>query len=419
MIPLTLGSAPASQYFENTSAQPFGSEFFRNENEYDIRFEVPQIQRLRFTEDVFCDDFEVLSALIETSGPAAAKVQIWVDSALQSPQAAKLSQLQARLSEETHIDLVGDIQYVPGGEGVKRDPRIIEQILSSFNSAGLDRRSYVLVIGGGAVLDAVGFAAATAHRGLRLIRIPTTTLAQGDSGVGVKNAINYFDKKNWLGTFATPWAVINDTTILETLSDRDFRCGFSEAVKVSLLKSAEQFNFLVNNASRIRGRDPATTQQALKDSILWHLHHITRGGDPFEAEMARPLDFGHWSAHKLEPMSGYSLRHGEAVSIGVALDCLYSSRVYNLSREDARRVVGCLADIGLPTSHPLLAEKNALFEGLEEFRQHLGGELTITMIDQPGTPLDVHKIDYTEMGAAIDELIKISRGEKAIGREAA
>ena len=419
MTPLTLGPAPASQIFENSPAQPFGSEFFRNENEYDIRFEVPQIQRLRFTENVFCDDFEVLSALIETSGPAAAKVQIWVDSALKAPQGARLSQLQARLEEEAHIDLVGEIQYVPGGEGVKRDPRIIEQILSAFNSAGLDRRSYVLVIGGGAVLDAVGFAAATAHRGLRLIRIPTTTLAQGDSGVGVKNAINYFDKKNWLGTFATPWAVINDTMILDTLSDRDFRCGFSEAVKVSLLKSAEQFNFLVNNASRIRGRDPATTQQALKDSILWHLHHITRGGDPFEAEMARPLDFGHWSAHKLEPMSGYSLRHGEAVSIGVALDCLYSSRVYNLSREDARRVVGCLADIGLPTSHPLLAEKNALFEGLEEFRQHLGGELTITMIDQPGTPLDVHEIDYTEMGAAIDELIKISRGEKAIGREAA
>lgn len=418
MTPLTLDPKPASLRFEAANERPTKSEFFRDSNEFDIQFDVPQIQRLRFTDDVFHDDFGVLAALIEPSGPAAAKVQIWVDGALESSQGARLSELHARLDGEKHIDVVDEIQYVPGGEGAKRDPRLIESILAAFNRANLDRRSYVLVIGGGAVLDAVGYAAATAHRGLRLIRIPTTTLAQGDSGVGVKNAINYFDKKNWLGTFATPWAVINDAKILETLPDRDFRCGFSEAVKVSLLKSAEQFEVLVANAAQIRERDREVTQQALKHSILLHLQHITRGGDPFEAEMARPLDFGHWSAHKLEPMSGYALRHGEAVSIGVALDCLYSSRVYNLSREDAHRVVGCLAEMGLPTSHPLLANKAALFDGLEEFRQHLGGELTITMIDQPGAPLDVHEVDYAEMGAAIDELIEISRGENAIGREA-
>jgi 3-dehydroquinate synthase len=417
MTPLTLDSKPAPVKLEKASDLPTASEFFREGNEFDIRFEVPQIQRLRFTDDVFQGDFGVLATLIEPSGPMAAKVQIWVDGALELPQGARLTELHARLDGEKHIDVVGEIQYVTGGEGAKRDPRLIESMLAAFNQANLDRRSYVLVIGGGAVLDAVGYAAATAHRGLRLIRIPTTTLAQGDSGVGVKNAINYFEKKNWLGTFATPWAVINDAKILETLPDRDFRCGFSEAVKVSLLKSADQFETLVRNAIKIRERDHQVTQQALKHSILLHLQHITRGGDPFEAEVARPLDFGHWSAHKLEPMSAYALRHGEAVAIGVSLDCLYSSRVYNLSREDAHRVVRCLAEIGLPTSHSLLANKTALFDGLEEFRQHLGGELTITMIDQPGSPLDVHEVNHAEMGAAIDELIEISRGENAIGRE--
>ena len=419
MTPQLLDPTPIVQRLETVAGQSLSSEFFRDASEFDIRFNVPQIQRLRFTNDVFAEDFDVLTALIEPSGPAAAKVQIWVDGALQIPQGERLERLLKRLNDERGIEVVGEIQYVPGGEGAKRDPRLIESMLRAFNQANLDRRSYVLVIGGGAVLDAVGYAAATAHRGLRLIRIPTTTLAQGDSGVGVKNAINYFEKKNWLGTFATPWAVINDTKILETLPDRDFRCGFSEAVKVSLLKSAEHFDYLATNAARISNRDPQVTQKALKDSVLWHLHHITRGGDPFEAEMARPLDFGHWSAHKLEPMSEYTLRHGEAVSIGVALDCLYSSRVYNLSREDAHRVVRCLAEMGLPTSHPLLANQSALFDGLEEFRQHLGGELTITMIDQPGAPLDVHEVDFTEMGAAIKELIEISRGEKAIGRELA
>lgn len=417
MIPLTLELTPIAKRSGTVANKPLNSEFFCDAEQFDIRFDVPQIQRLRFTGDVLSKDFAVLAALIESSGPAPAKVQIWVDGALQGPQGNELEKFRVRLSEELHIDVMDEIQYVPGGESVKRDPRLIESILAAFNHANLDRRSYILVIGGGAVLDAVGFAAATAHRGIRLIRIPTTTLAQGDSGVGVKNAINYFDKKNWLGTFATPWAVINDTKILNTLPDRDFRCGFSEAVKVSLLKSAEQFDTLVANASLIRGRDPVATHQALKHSILLHLQHITRGGDPFEAEMARPLDFGHWSAHKLEPMSGYTLRHGEAVSIGVALDCLYSSRVYSLSRSDALRVVKCLAEMGLPTSHPLLSEKTALFDGLEEFRQHLGGQLTITMIDQPGTPLDVHEVDYHEMAAAINDLIKISRGENAIGRE--
>lgn len=417
MTSLTLRSIPTSQLAEQAPSRPLDPEFFCDDTEFDIHFDVPQIQRLRFTKDIMDGDFNTLADLIEASGPAPAKVQIWVDGALQIPQGANLERLHARLNNELHIDMVDGIKYLPGGECVKRDPRLIESILSSFNEVNLDRRSYVLVIGGGAVLDAVGFAAATAHRGIRLIRIPTTTLAQGDSGVGVKNAINYFGKKNWLGSFATPWAVINDAKILETLPDRDFRCGFSEAVKVSLLKSSEQFETLVANASQIRDRNSEVTQQALKHSILLHLQHITRGGDPFEAEMARPLDFGHWSAHKLEPMSEYSLRHGEAVSIGVALDCLYSSRVYNLSRTDAHRVVRCLAEIGLPTSHPLLENKAALFDGLEEFRQHLGGELTITMIDKPGTPLDVHEIDYAEMDSAIEELIQISRGENAIGRE--
>lgn len=391
--------------------------FSKYDDTYDVIFNIPQIQRLRFTKDIFGADFNVLSSLIERSGPAAPKIQVWVDDGLRASHDGILKNFCKLLESQEHINLVSDIQYVPGGEDSKRDPKLIDSILSVFNAANLDRRSYVLAIGGGAVLDAVGFAAATAHRGIRLIRIPTTTLAQGDSGVGVKNAINYFEKKNWLGTFATPWAVINDAKILTTLPNRDFRCGFAEAVKVSLLKSSDQFEYLVANADDIFKRDEVKSNEALKHSVLLHLEHITRGGDPFEAEMARPLDFGHWSAHKLEPLSNYTLRHGEAVSIGVALDSLYSARVYQLSRADAHRVVACLAQMGLPTSHPQLANKEALFDGLEEFRQHLGGELTITMINQPGHPINVNEIDVTEMGAAIDELISLSQGPQAIGRE--
>lgn len=395
-----------------------GPEFDRNCDHFDIAFEVPQVQRLRFTNNVFEEDISILTDLIEASGPAPAKVQIWVDDALREPFEGKIHTMRARLDDRPHISVIPEIKYVPGGEAVKQDSALVEEMWCAFHEANLDRRSYVLVIGGGAVLDAVGYAAATAHRGIRIIRIPTTTLGQTDSGVGVKNAINFFDKKNWLGTFATPWAVINDTSVLEKLPDRDFRCGFSEAVKVSLLKSRAQFEHLIANALHIRNREPSATQQAIKDSILLHLHHITRNGDPFEAKIARPLDFGHWSAHKLEPMTNYELRHGEAVSIGVALDCLYSSRIYNLAREDAYRVVGCLTEIGLPTSHDLLSDKGVLFDGLEEFRQHLGGELTVTMINAPGSPIDVHQIDHDAMSDSIDELLEISNGPNAIGHHA-
>ena len=380
----------------------------RDARDINVDFVVPQTFRLRFTKDVFRAHLSTLAEVLEPSGPEPAKLQIWVDEGIRQTLGGRIESAATALNDEPHLNVLQPIQYLFGGEAVKRDPKLIEGIWKTFNNADLDRRSYVLVVGGGALLDAVGFAAATAHRGIRLVRIPTTTLGQSDSGVGVKNAINYFDKKNWLGTFATPWAVINDAAVLDGLPDRDFRCGFSEAVKVSLLKNASQFDRLCKEASAICRRDPEATQQALADSVLLHLQHITRNGDPFEAEMARPLDFGHWSAHKLEPMTGYELRHGEAVSVGLCLDCLYSARKHGLAREDAHRVVKCLFDLGLPTAHPLLENKKILFDGLEEFRQHLGGELTITMLDAPGQPVDVHEVDYGAMGDTIDELLAVS-----------
>jgi 3-dehydroquinate synthase len=303
----------------------------------------------------------------------------------------------------------GNIQTVPGGEAVKNDIEILERMLKCINAADLDRRSYIVVIGGGAVLDAVGLSAAVSHRGIRLVRIPTTTLAQADSGVGVKNSVNLFGKKNWCGTFAVPWAVINDAAMLETLPDRDFVCGFSEAVKVSLLKSAETFEQLCRDADRIRRRDMDAAWPMIQKSARLHLDHITRGGDPFEMLEARPLDFGHWSAHKLEALSDFKLRHGEAVAIGVAVDTVYSSLVHGLPKSAAQRVLDCLRRLGVPLDHPALHETEPLFNGLEEFRQHLGGRLTVTMVPAVGRQLDVHEIDRDRMLDAIEYVSTYAR----------
>lgn len=368
----------------------------------DIDFEVKFRHRLKFTQDVFDDSCQSLASVLESSEGRSAEVQFWLDEHVLHANPDLKQRIHSFCARHTaDFDATRNIQTVPGGEAVKNDIHIVERMLKVFNHANLDRRSYVVVIGGGAVLDAVGFAAAIAHRGIRLVRIPTTTLAQCDSGVGVKNSINLFQKKNWVGTFAVPWAVINDQKLLSTLGDRDFRCGFSEAVKVSLLKDSSLFDLICERGAEITARGPAAWD-VLERSAKWHLQHITAGGDPFEMLEARPLDYGHWSAHKLETMTDFDLRHGEAVAIGVAVDTVYSSLAHQLSAADANRVLDCLSGLGLLIDHPALQRRDDLFNGLEEFRQHLGGRLTVTMLDGIGKPINVHSIDHDLMRESID-----------------
>ena len=371
----------------------------------DVDFLVAFRHRLRFTQDILGADAQVLADLLESSEGRIPRVQFWLDEHVANANPDLKQRLHAFARRyPDRFQVVGNPQIIPGGEAVKNDVHILERMLKVFHEADMDRRSYVVVVGGGAVLDAVGFAAAIAHRGLRLIRIPTTTLAQADSGIGVKNSVNLFQKKNWLGSFAVPWGVINDRSLLTTLSDRDFRCGFSEAVKVSLLKSPSFFEEILANAHRIAARGEECWS-AIETSARWHLRHITAGGDPFEMLEARPLDFGHWSAHKLEAMSQFELRHGEAVGIGVAVDTVYSSLVHGLSNDDADRVLVCLERLGLLIDHPTLQRTDELFMGLEEFRQHLGGRLTVTMLEGVGRPIDVHEVDRVRMVDAIQIVV--------------
>lgn len=397
---------------------------------FDIDFAVPFRHRVRFTNDMANREFDVLLDLLEPTSNTPAKTLVVVDSAVarasfhsDSAVAGWLQTIVNNLQSNAKICLLDCSSFnqqsnyeqnsdaadlpalvIEGGEVCKNDSQEVERVLALINHFDIDRRSYIIAIGGGAVLDAVGYAAAIAHRGVRLIRVPTTTLAQDDSGVGVKNAINYFNKKNWVGTFAVPWGVINDAKVLESLDDRDFRCGFSEAVKVSLLKSADDFDYLCQHAAAIGNRKMDVAFEAVKRSCVWHLKHITKGGDPFELLEARPLDFGHWSAHKMESLTDYRIRHGEAVGIGVALDTIYSSRVLGFSEEDTQRVLQCLSDLGMDLWDPVLDDVEPLLAGLEEFRQHLGGRLTLTLLKRIGQPVDVHEIDVDEMKLAVSGL---------------
>jgi 3-dehydroquinate synthase len=299
----------------------------------------------------------------------------------------------------TVLNLAAPVLVIPGGEAVKNDPRHVDDIHHAINEAGLCRHSYVVAIGGGAVLDAAGYAAATAHRGIRLIRVPTTVLAQDDSAMGVKNGINAFGKKNYLGTFAPPFAVINDVAFLQTLPDRHWRAGVSEAIKAALIKDRAFFDFLESQAAALKARDLAAMEQVIRRCALLHLTHIASGGDPFELGSSRPLDFGHWSAHKLEQLTDHRLGHGEAVAIGIALDTTYSYLAGFLPEDDWRRIISLLPALGLSVYVPELGQNlesvddpTNVLRGLDEFREHLGGSLTILMLRSIGAPFDVHEI---------------------------
>jgi 3-dehydroquinate synthase len=273
----------------------------------------------------------------------------------------------------------------------------------------LDRHSYLIAVGGGALLDAAGLAASTAHRGVRHVRVPTTTLSQCDSGVGVKNGINAFGKKNFVGTFAPPFAVLNDFQWLRTLAPRDKRAGYSEAVKVACIRDGKFFESLERDADALSNFNPDSMRRLIHRSAELHVVHIAESGDPFEFGAARPLDFGHWAAHKLEQLSDFRLRHGEAVAIGIALDVVYACRMGYLDPREAQRVLQLLEKLGFELYAPELVRTDGrqqlcMLEGLEEFREHLGGRLTITLLHAIGAGFETHEMNSPTIKDAILEL---------------
>lgn len=311
----------------------------------------------------------------------------------------------------TSMELLGTPMVVPGGEAAKNDIVHSLTLLQRINDVGLDRHSFVLVVGGGAALDMVSFAAAIAHRGIRVIRMPTTVLAQGDSGIAVKNGINLFGKKNFVGTFVPPFAVINDTQMLASLPLRDRIAGLSEAVKVALLKRADFYRRIERHAARLAAGDIDAIGPVARESAELHLAHICGNGDPFELGSARPLDFGHWSAHKLESMTAHRIRHGEAVSVGMALDLTYSVGAGYLDRVTHERILRLLQTLGLPVWDDALAERDIdgsylVLRGLREFREHLGGELHITLVQGIGDSFEVTEMDEAGVALAIEALAR-------------
>ncbi len=356
---------------------------------------------VRFTQGAFAPANETLASVLTTENEDIVKVLVFIDDQLELN-----TSVQKYFEAQHSLELVTAPIPLPGGEAAKNDWTHVESIWRAVHDHRLCRHSYIIAIGGGAILDLVGFAAATAHRGIRHVRMPTTTLSQGDGGVGVKNGVNFFSKKNWVGTFAIPHAVVNDTDFLKTLPEREKRAGLIEAVKVALIRDRVFYERIEELAPALAKLNHEALVEVVAQSAADHVDHIATGGDPFEYGSARPLDFGHWAAHKLEQLSNFKITHGEAVAIGMAIDLRYSVEIALLDKATANRILALISHLGFATSAPELDAKDdqgqlEILKGLEEFREHLGGELTITLVPKLGEKVEVHEMDSAAVRKAL------------------
>jgi len=387
------------------------------ENQLRVEISVDFAFDLTFTSNVFDTRNLTLLQSIEKIGDYKnSKVIFVVDQGVLDNH-SKLQEQIFRYCEFHQLSFPGKLISLPGGEQAKTQQQV-DILQQEMLRLRLDRQSFIVAIGGGAVLDSVGYASTTFHRGVRLIRMPTTVLAQNDAGIGVKNGINAYNLKNLIGCFCPPYAVINDSAWLSSLSDRDFRSGFSEAVKVALIRDGEFYLWLSSNTDKLISRNNEACQYLIKRCAELHLQQISCGGDPFEKGSARPLDYGHWAAHKLEPLSNYDLSHGEAVAIGIVIDALYAYEIGILSLRNVNNIIAVIKSLGFSLWHPALSTEsplgeNLLLNGLEDFRQHLGGKLCITLLTGLGTAVEVDEINTSLMMRAVQKLQKIATSAMA------
>jgi 3-dehydroquinate synthase len=239
---------------------------------------------------------------------------------------------------------------LPDGEAFKTW-ETLNAIFAALLAAQADRRTVLVALGGGVVGDLAGFAAATYQRGIAHLQVPTTLLAQVDSSVGGKTAINHPLGKNMIGAFHQPAAVVVDTATLATLPPREFAAGLAEVVKYGAIHDLAFLAWIEASVDRLQGRDPETLERAIRRSC--EIKAAIVAADEREAGARALLNFGHTFGHAIESAAGYgTLLHGEAVATGMALAARLSARLGRLPQADAERLIALLQRLRLPVKAP-------------------------------------------------------------------
>jgi 3-dehydroquinate synthase len=300
--------------------------------------------------------------------------------------------LEAALGEA----LGGDAWVEVMGDGERaKSFATVESLCSAFAAGGLLRGDLVVALGGGVVGDTAGFAAAVYHRGVAVLQVPTTLLAQVDSAIGGKTAVNLPQGKNLVGAFHQPVAVVADTTTLATLPDAEYRCGLGEVAKYALMpEGAALVEVLRLQLDRVLERDPDVLAELV--AVCVEIKAAVVAADPLERTGVRAtLNFGHTFAHALETTSldggqGEPLAHGEAVAVGLIFDAHLAHALERVGLDVVDRVHGVVAGLGLPVTAPADVGRDALLAVMRRDKKAAGG-LTfvlpgadgLTVVDDP------------------------------------
>lgn len=298
---------------------------------------------------------------------------------------------------------MADLVTVPPGEASKSMPEL-SNLLDRLLGLGLDRRSTVVALGGGVVGDLAGLAAALFMRGIPVIQAPTTLLAQVDSSVGGKTAIDTAWGKNLIGTFHHPRRVLADLDMLETLPDRQMRAGAAEILKAAMLADADFFAWLEGHVESVISRDPAALEHAIGRAV--EIKAAIVAEDPTEKGRRALLNLGHTFAHALEAEAGFeddSVLHGEAVALGCVLAFRLSERLGRVPAQSVRRVERLTALAGLPTEIEALGlfEADALIARMAGDKKAEGGVPVLILADAIGRAEIVRNVDPTDLRAVL------------------
>ena len=277
--------------------------------------------------------------------------------------------------------IASEAVLVPDGESHK-DWSNLYAVHTRLLELGAERSTALIALGGGVIGDLAGFAAATYQRGVPLIQVPTTLLAQVDSAVGGKTAVNHPLGKNMIGAFYQPRIVLSDTATLVTLPDREYRSGIAEIIKYGAIRDLGFFEWLEQNIDALIARDAEAITHAVVESCRIKAE-IVAADEREDGERAL-LNFGHTFGHAIETATGYgSWLHGEAVAAGMVMAAALSERVIGLSHQDAQRIRALIARAGLPVESPAI-DRDRWLEIMARDKKVLGGTARFVLIRELG-----------------------------------
>ncbi len=298
-------------------------------------------------------------------------------------------------------NLEADLLEFPAGEGSKGLQSCL-WLVEAMMSQGADRTSALLALGGGVVGDVTGFVASVYMRGIAYVQVPTTLLAQVDSGIGGKTGIDLPQGKNLLGTFLQPKAVFIDLRFLQTLSDRDFANGLAEVIKYGLIDDPELIALVEGRAEAIMSRELTLLQEVVSRSCM--IKKAIVEVDETERGLRRILNFGHTIGHAIEAESGYTISHGEAVSMGMVAEALLSEKTRHLSGQERQRIECLLRSYGLPHRIPASLSTDRMISRVGMDKKRRGGVVPFVLLKKIGFPFVNGNIPEELLRETIEEL---------------